>query len=125
VGVAGSGLPKALGAFVAGQRLLTTRTAAGGPGRTFGGGRLSRQPFGQHLLGEDLAQVAAKVFAGGPFGPPRRAVRPVQLRDEVVGDACDRGANFFDRGRAFLGAGPNGFRKGRGEKRQANFLMSS
>jgi hypothetical protein len=46
----------------------------------------------EHLLGEDGADFQEDVFDLGELGAPDRSLGPVELLDEVFGNAFDVGA---------------------------------
>ena len=66
-------------------------------------GGLAGEGFGQHLLGEDAAEVEEEVFKVGQGGAPSGAVRAVELVHQVLGDAFEVGTNFFDLGTPLFG----------------------
>jgi len=68
------------------------------------GGGLPRQGVGQHLLAEQFANGDEQVLDLGQLGPPGRAVRAVELVDQVFGDAFDVGPDLFYLGGALFGS---------------------
>jgi hypothetical protein len=104
VGLADTGLDEPGVGVVAGEGLAATGAKAEGRGPLVVGSGLAVQGEIEHVFGEQFADLEEEVFDGGQGGSPRRAIGPVELVDEVFGDAFDVGADFFHLGRAFLGA---------------------
>src|SRR5262249_51717331 len=103
-GLAGPRLHAAGVGPVAGPRLLTARAGALGLRPLVGAGGLLGQGKGAHLLGQGLADFAQDVRDLGEGGPPGRALGPVELVHQVLGEALDVGAPFFYLGGALLGS---------------------
>jgi hypothetical protein len=87
-----------------GERLVTARTGAIGLGSLFQGGGLVGEGDIEHLLGENLTNLEEDIFDLRQRGPPGRAFGPVELLDEVFGDAFDVGPQFFHLGGALFGS---------------------
>jgi len=56
---------------------------------------LAGHGLGEHLFGQDLAEVEQELFDLGKLGSPGRPVSAVELVDEVFGHALDIGPHFF------------------------------
>jgi hypothetical protein len=84
--------------------LVTAGTGAIQLGLLLDGGGLVGEGDAEHLLGEDLTNFKEDVLDFRQRGPPGRALGPVELLDEVLGDAFDVGAQFFHLGVALFGS---------------------
>jgi hypothetical protein len=68
------------------------------------GGGLLGEAESEYLLGEDFPDFQEGVFDLGEGSTPGGTVRPVELLDQVFGDAFHIGAYFFYLGGAFFGS---------------------
>ena len=68
---------------------MTTRAAAIRLGALLGGRGLLGEGQVEHLLGKDFADFEEDVLDVGELGPPGRALRTVELLDQVFGNALD------------------------------------
>jgi hypothetical protein len=110
---------------VADEGLLTTGATAPGRGLLGQGLGLAGQTEVEHLFRQDFTDFQQEGFDVGQGGAPGRSAGPVELIDEVFGNAFDVGAHFFYPVSPLFGRWHVRILSGLAAKGQSNFLCLS